>query len=59
MAGVAVVDINAGERVTGVFMDDNSTIEVEAVSPEFVRSTPAAATVTVTWDHIFADGFDG
>jgi (2R)-sulfolactate sulfo-lyase subunit alpha len=28
--GVAVVDIDAGERVQGVFMDDNSTIEVEA-----------------------------
>lgn len=33
-----------------------STIEVEAVSPEFVRST--AATVSVPWDAIFADGFD-
>ncbi|HKE47449.1 MAG TPA: hypothetical protein VKB52_05255, partial [Rhodanobacteraceae bacterium] len=33
-----------------------STIEVEAVSPEFVRSTVASA--TVTWDRIFADGFD-
>lgn len=28
--GVAVVDIDAGEKVQGVFMDDNSTIEVEA-----------------------------
>jgi (2R)-sulfolactate sulfo-lyase subunit alpha len=28
--GVAVVDIDAGENVAGVFMDDNSTIEVEA-----------------------------
>jgi len=29
--GVAVVDIDAGERVQGVFMDDDSTIEVEAL----------------------------
>ena len=36
--------------------ESTSTIEVEAVSPEFVRST--AATATMTWDHIFADGFD-
>ena len=36
--------------------ESTSTIEIEAVSPEFVRST--AATATVTWDHIFADGFD-
>jgi mannosyl-glycoprotein endo-beta-N-acetylglucosaminidase len=36
----------------------SSLIEVEAVSPEFARSQ-ATATVTVTWDHIFADGFDG
>ena len=36
----------------------SSLIEVEAVSPEFVRSQ-TTATVTVTWDHIFADGFDG
>jgi endo-beta-N-acetylglucosaminidase D len=34
-----------------------STIEIEAVSPEFVRSD--AATATVTWDSIFIDGFDG
>ena len=34
-----------------------STVEVEAVSPEFLRSTAASA--TVTWDSIFADGFDG
>ncbi|HEV7489915.1 MAG TPA: hypothetical protein VGO25_03855 [Rhodanobacteraceae bacterium] len=33
-----------------------STIEVEAVSPAFVRST--VATITVPWDAIFADGFD-
>lgn len=26
--GVAVVDIKAGEKVVGVFMDDDSTIEV-------------------------------
>jgi len=34
-----------------------STIEIEAVSPAFVRST--AAIVLVPWDSIFADGFDG
>lgn len=34
-----------------------STIEVEAVSPGFVRSS--AATATVAWDTIFGDGFDG
>ena len=28
--GVAVVDIDAGEHVEGVFMDDDSTIEVDA-----------------------------
>ncbi len=28
--GVATSDIDAGERVVGVFMDDDSTIEVEA-----------------------------
>ncbi|HVW90523.1 MAG TPA: UxaA family hydrolase [Gaiellaceae bacterium] len=28
--GVAVVDIESGERVQGVFMDDDSTVEVEA-----------------------------
>jgi endo-beta-N-acetylglucosaminidase D len=33
-----------------------STIEIEAVSPAFVRST--AATVAVPWDSIFKDGFD-
>ncbi|MGA9343138.1 MAG: hypothetical protein WBV61_12505 [Rhodanobacteraceae bacterium] len=33
-----------------------TTIEVEAIGPEFLRS--AAATATVTWDSIFADGFD-
>jgi endo-beta-N-acetylglucosaminidase D len=37
--------------------ESTSTIEIEAVSPEFVRS--AAATATVTWDSIFVDGFDG
>jgi mannosyl-glycoprotein endo-beta-N-acetylglucosaminidase len=37
--------------------ESTSTIEVEAVSLEFVRST--AAVVTVTWDRLFADGFDG
>jgi len=34
-----------------------STIDVVAVSPEFLRST--AATISVPWDAIFADGFDG
>lgn len=34
-----------------------STIEVEAVSPEFARS--GAASTTVVWDSIFVDGFDG
>ncbi|MGA9423355.1 MAG: hypothetical protein WBW61_13420, partial [Rhodanobacteraceae bacterium] len=34
-----------------------STIDVEAVSPSFVRSAPASA--IVTWNSIFADGFDG
>jgi len=33
-----------------------STIEIEAVSPTFMRS--AAATVLVPWDSIFADGFE-
>jgi len=28
--GVATTDIDAGERVVGVFMDDDSTVEVEA-----------------------------
>jgi (2R)-sulfolactate sulfo-lyase subunit alpha len=28
--GVAVVDIASGERVRGVFMDDDSTVDVEA-----------------------------
>ena len=30
--GVAVADIDPGERVQGVFMDDDSTIEVEAAA---------------------------
>ncbi|MEP7043429.1 MAG: hypothetical protein ABI843_10220 [Dokdonella sp.] len=34
-----------------------STIEIEAVSPTFMRST--AASVLAPWDSIFADGFDG
>ena len=29
--GVAVVDIAPGERVQGVFMDDDSTVEVQAL----------------------------
>jgi (2R)-sulfolactate sulfo-lyase subunit alpha len=28
--GVAVVDIESGERARGVFMDDDSTVDVEA-----------------------------
>jgi len=28
--GVAVVDIDSGERVLGIFMDDDSTIDIEA-----------------------------
>lgn len=28
--GVATLDIESGERVTGVYMDDNSTVAVEA-----------------------------
>lgn len=31
--GVAIVDIDRGERVQGVFMDDDSTIDVEAREP--------------------------
>jgi (2R)-sulfolactate sulfo-lyase subunit alpha len=31
--GVAVADIEGGERVLGVFMDDDSTIEVDAKAP--------------------------
>jgi (2R)-sulfolactate sulfo-lyase subunit alpha len=31
--GVAVVDIDRGERVLGIFMDDDSTIDVEAREP--------------------------
>jgi (2R)-sulfolactate sulfo-lyase subunit alpha len=31
--GVAVVDIAVGERVKGIFMDDDSTIDVEARAP--------------------------
>jgi (2R)-sulfolactate sulfo-lyase subunit alpha len=30
--GVAVADIDSGERVVGVFMDDDSTIHVEAAA---------------------------
>lgn len=30
--GVAVVDIESGEHVEGVFMDDDSTIDVEAAA---------------------------
>jgi (2R)-sulfolactate sulfo-lyase subunit alpha len=28
--GVAIVDIDSGERVLGIFMDDDSTIDIEA-----------------------------
>ena len=31
--GVAVVDIDAGDRVLGIYMDDDSSVEVEAVDP--------------------------
>jgi (2R)-sulfolactate sulfo-lyase subunit alpha len=31
--GVAVADIDAGERVVGIYMDDDAAIEVEAVDP--------------------------
>lgn len=31
--GVAVADIAAGERVVGIYMDDDGAIEVEAVDP--------------------------
>lgn len=31
--GVAVADIDAGQRVVGVYMDDDSTVEVEARDP--------------------------
>jgi (2R)-sulfolactate sulfo-lyase subunit alpha len=31
--GVAVVDIVGGERVRGIFMDDDSTVDVEAKDP--------------------------
>lgn len=33
-----------------------TTIEIDTVSPAFVRST--AATTTIGWDGIFANGFD-
>ncbi|HVV96173.1 MAG TPA: hypothetical protein VHC92_03425 [Rhodanobacteraceae bacterium] len=36
--------------------EPTSTIEVKTVSPLFQDSEPAAT--TITWDHIFADGFD-
>jgi (2R)-sulfolactate sulfo-lyase subunit alpha len=31
--GVAVADIGAGERVVGIYLDDDSSVEVEAVEP--------------------------
>jgi (2R)-sulfolactate sulfo-lyase subunit alpha len=31
--GVAVMDIASGERVLGIHMDDDSSVEVEAVDP--------------------------
>ena len=31
--GVAIVDIEGGERVQGIFMDDDSTIDVESREP--------------------------
>jgi hypothetical protein len=52
---------NTAYFVQQVVRDGNeptSTIEVEAISPMFQRSTPA--TVVIVWeDSIFADGFDG
>ena len=50
---------NTAYFVAGLTRDGNeatSTIDVEAVGPEFFRSDPASA--TVLWDSIFADGFD-
>jgi (2R)-sulfolactate sulfo-lyase subunit alpha len=31
--GVAVVDIEPGERVVGIYMDDDSAFEVDSVDP--------------------------
>ncbi|MHB8469791.1 MAG: UxaA family hydrolase [Gaiellaceae bacterium] len=31
--GVAVADIDAGERVVGIYIDDDSTLEIEARDP--------------------------
>ena len=31
--GVAVADIDAGQRVVGIYMDDDSAVEVEALDP--------------------------
>ena len=31
--GVAVADIAAGERVVGIYIDDDSAVEVDAVDP--------------------------
>jgi (2R)-sulfolactate sulfo-lyase subunit alpha len=31
--GVAVADIAAGERVVGIYMDDDAPVEVEALDP--------------------------
>jgi (2R)-sulfolactate sulfo-lyase subunit alpha len=31
--GVAVADIGAGERVVGIYLDDDSVVEVDAVDP--------------------------
>ena len=31
--GVAVADIEAGEHVVGIYMDDDSAVEIDAVDP--------------------------
>ena len=43
--GVAVVDIASGERVHGIFMDDDSTIDVEARDPVPLGHKIAIATL--------------
>ena len=35
-----------------------SQIDVLAIGADFLMASPVAS-ATVTWDHIFADGFDG
>ena len=41
----------------GAFVWGRYRYDVVAVSSEFLRST--ATTISVPWDAIFADGFDG